>query len=85
MRKCCICVKNPADAGFIKWTVREGNMCNSCEEKCWDCPECNRRFYLGENNGFKPRHNISPKSGSKPCHGWKSKKRIDAERYYGLI
>lgn len=85
MGKCCICVKNPADAGFIKWTVREGNMCNSCEEKCWDCPECNRRFYLGENNGFKPRHNISPKRGSNPCHGWKSKKRIDAERYYGLI
>jgi len=85
MPQCVICLKNDADSRHIKWTCREGKICSSCNEKTWDCPECSRYFYVGDNLGYKPPHNVSPKKKSKPCHGWKNKNRLRYEKRMGWI
>ena len=82
--KCVICIKNPATDTPIKWCDRTGCICESCLEKTWTCPDCSRLFYTGENKGYKPRHNISPKS-KQECHGWKSEKRRVFEKRMGWI
>ena len=81
---CVICLKNEANSRYIEWNDRKGFICTSCNEKTWDCLKCERYFYIGENKGYKPRHHTSKKRGV-PCHGWKSEKRIAAEKKYGWI
>ena len=55
---CVICIKNPATDTPIRWSGRNF-ICEACLEKSWECPECSRLFYTGENKGYKPRHNVS--------------------------
>ena len=58
VQKCVICIKNPATDTPIRWSGRKGFICEACLEKSWECPDCSRLFYTGENNGYKPRHNV---------------------------
>ena len=64
VQKCVICIKNPATDTPIRWSGRKGFICEACLEKSWECPDCSRLFYTGENKGYKPRHNVA--TGKKP-------------------
>ena len=82
---CIICFKNNATSTPINWCDRKGFICEACLEKTWNCPDCSRLFYTGENKGFKPRHNVSKQKKSKECHGWKSEERRKFEIKQGWI
>lgn len=80
--KCVICLTNVADSRHIEWNDRKGLICSECNEKTWDCPDCKRYFYTGENKGYKPRHNVAKGKRQKECHGWKSETRRNFEKKY---
>ena len=82
---CVICIKNPATDTPIRWSGRKGFICEACLEKSWKCPDCSRLFYTGENNGYKPRHNVARGKRQQECHGWKSEYRQKFERRMGWI
>jgi hypothetical protein len=57
----------------------------------WSCPECDRSFYLGLNQGRKPHHyrmtdriDARYRQVREVCPGWKSERRLRAEAYYGF-
>jgi len=82
---CIICMKNPATDTPIRWSGRKGFICEACLEKSWECPDCSRLFYTGENKGYKPRHNVAIGKRQQECHGWKSEYRQKFERRMGWI
>jgi len=66
-------------------------FCDEClAANLWDCPECDRSFYIGLNQGRYPRHyrmtdkvDYRFRQVREVCPGWKSEKRLAAEKYYG--
>ncbi len=66
-------------------------FCDGCfAANLWDCPECDRSFYIGLNQGRYPRHyrmtdkvDYRFRQVREVCPGWKSEKRLAAEKYYG--
>ena len=97
-RHWCIVCRGPKSDLILDSNLRynnyEGRYCESCAEDIWDCPECPRKFYIGKMPAnTKPRHyrNIVPEELDfrlrvvrEECPGWKSDKRLAAERYYGF-
>jgi len=98
-RHWCVVCRSPKPDDLIldsnlKYNNYEGRYCKSCAEDVWDCPECPRKFYVGKMlANTKPRHyrNVVPaevdfrlRAVREECPGWKSDKRLAAERYYGI-
>ena len=67
-------------------------FCDEClAANLWDCPECDRTFYIGLNQQRLPRHyrntdeiDFRMRRVREVCPGWKSSRRIAAEKRFGF-
>lgn len=95
---CVVCrqAKPLVEGSRLRHSGYEGSYCESCAKDVWDCPECDRDFYIGNmpirksGERTKPRHyrNTGKLDGRlreirEVCSGWKSETRLRAEAYYG--